>query len=249
MTTDARPFFQVLVLVLLSSCGGSSPPAESASEHAAPPAEATKSAEASQANSGTEPAPSGAESPAKTEAKGAQAGEPASEAAQGSQATAPITKYRITDKGLLIDMTGVHFVATVKPVRVEAGWGVEVDLQGEARDDKEHNLLSPKSGPLAFGGEVKRKGQSARFGDKRSEDSNLTLGPNKPLKTTRTWPGTTGEKPLSAGDELKLEVGLWGLGDTPETRKRVREFFIVRMTAGKQKPLPVIEPPASAGGG
>jgi hypothetical protein len=68
---------------------------------------------------------------------------------------------------------------------------------------------------------------------------------DKPLKFAREWPGKGG-KGLAAGDELTLQVGLWGLGDNAETRRPVRNFVLIKMVAGKKKPQPVVTPPTSA---
>jgi hypothetical protein len=228
-----------------ASCGGSSPP----------PSSATTEPEQSPAAASDEPAavdeaPSDQPSASVGDAAAEEGAPEAEPAADKNPAMEQLRlTYRMTETGLTVDASGVRFLANVKPVRVGDGWGVEVSVEGSVKDDKKHNLLSPKGGPLAFAGEVKRKGQSARFGDKRQGDTDETLSPGKPFKTTRTWPGSTGEQALTAGDELKLEVGLWGFGDNAQKRRPVRDFLLIKMKVGKNKPLPLLEPPASAQGG
>jgi hypothetical protein len=155
-------------------------------------------------------------------------------------------KYIVSADGLEVEVEGVRFMTKAEPFQKEGGWGVRVSIEGKVKDGKKHSVLMPKNGPLAFAGSVTRGGNSSRFGDKRDGEDTTTIGPQKPIKATREWPGTIDEEPLKAGDSLDLEVGLWGLGDDAETRRPVRGFFVVKMKAGQRKPHPVVVPPDSA---
>jgi hypothetical protein len=169
---------------------------------------------------------------------------PADTPAPAEAADAPAgreIRYLVTAQGLEIEVSGVRFVATATPIKLAGGWGVKVMASATSRDGKTHQLLNPKRGPLAFAGAVERGGQSTRFGDKREGDESLAL--ERKLELSRVWPGDTGEKPLKNGDALTLEVGLWGLSDGGEDRRPVKQFFVVRMTAGQGKPQPVVQPP------
>ncbi len=48
------------------------------------------------------------------------------------------------------------------------------------------------------------------------------------------------------GETLDMEVALWGLGNTAEDRRPVKQFFHVKMKVDKGKPKATVEPPASA---
>jgi hypothetical protein len=48
------------------------------------------------------------------------------------------------------------------------------------------------------------------------------------------------------GETLDMEVALWGLGETAEDRRPVKQFFHVKMKVDKGKPRAVAEPPSSA---
>ena len=52
---------------------------------------------------------------------------------------------------------------------------------------------------------------------------------------------------LAMGETLDMEVALWGLGDTTEDRRPVKQFFHVKMKVDKGKPKATVEPPESAG--
>jgi hypothetical protein len=51
---------------------------------------------------------------------------------------------------------------------------------------------------------------------------------------------------LAIGETLDLEVALWGLGETSQDRRPVKQFFHVKMKVEKGKPKAIAEPPASA---
>jgi hypothetical protein len=145
---------------------------------------------------------------------------------------------------LRIEVEGVEFMPKAQPVKVKGGWGVKITLEATAGDEPRY-LLNPKNGPLAFAGVVKRKGEEENFGDKRDGDGNAELGPGQTESFTSNWPAKgQGAQPLWWGNELTLDVGLWGLGRTQDARRPIKKFFTLKMVAGN-KPQPVIQPPAS----
>jgi hypothetical protein len=175
--------------------------------------------------------------------------EPATEAPaenpdpDGRTSTRDVT-YRSTPEGLRIEVEGVEFMPKAQPVKVKGGWGVKITLEATAGDEPRY-LLNPKNGPLAFAGVVKRKGEEENFGDKRDGDGNAELGPGQTESFTSNWPAKgQGAQPLWWGNELTLDVGLWGLGRTQDARRPIKKFFTLKMVAGN-KPQPVIQPPAS----
>jgi hypothetical protein len=220
-----------MVLLGCVACGGAQTEAE--------PAEAPTSeiAESEASGGGEEEAAATASSDA-----AAAPDEPPAEKLEGRE-----VKYIMTPQGLEVEVAGVRFFTAAKPIQMGGGWGVRLSATAKVKDDKSHSLLSPKNGPIAFAAAVKRGGgEPERFSDKREGDGEETLEPGKPHEIKRDFPGKDGPKPLKAGDELELEVGLWGLGDNAEARKAVRAFFTVKMVVGKGKPQPVISPPATA---
>lgn len=156
-------------------------------------------------------------------------------------------KYIMTTAGLEIEVEGVRFTPKATPIKVGAGWGVRIVVDAKVIDDTAHSLLDPKNGPLAFAGSVDRGGEVLRIGDKREGEGEKLIGPGEKVKLERDWPGKTGDKPVTAGQSVALEVGLWGLGPDADQRRAVRDFFQVKLRVGdKGKPQPVISPPPSA---
>lgn len=226
-----------------AACSGSTtrPPAEEpTSEAAEPDSEPAETALADDAGEDASEATSGDVADVESDPSDTATGAPA---AKDSDTKGRELKYTMTPEGLSIEVAGVSFLATATPIKVGGGWGVRVKTTAKSKDGKEHQLLSPRRGPLAFAGSVQRGGQSSRFGDKREGDQTEPVT-STVRELTRDWPGDSGEKPLKAGDTLALEVGLWGLGTTREDGRPVRDFFLVKMTAGKAKPSPVVQPPA-----
>jgi hypothetical protein len=215
--------FVVLASVIQAcACSGSPPAASSAAEPE------------------LESAPSDEAPPAPAEGAGAEPGVEAG--ANGEPGEGREIKYIVTPQGLEVEVAGVHFLAAATAIKTGGGWGVRVSATAKSKDEKAHSLLSPKGGPIALAGNVKRGGTSERFSDKREGEDEKIIPANEPLEFSREWPAK-GEKALRPGDELELEVGLWGLGDDAASRRPVRQFFNVRMLVGKQKPLPVVVPP------
>jgi hypothetical protein len=213
-------------------CGASAPPAE----EPAPAPESTA----------PEPAAEPAAEPS-TDAKpeAATGGDKAEEPAESAPDQKPReVKYTQTPDGLKVEVSGVRFLATATPARSGGGWGVKVKVKASATDGKEHKLLSPKNGPLAFAGKVDRGGDVEQLGDERAGDEEKVIT-EKGIEFTREWPGKAG-KPLAAGQSLELQIGIWGVGQNSSELRPVRQFCLVKMTAGKKTPQPVLSPPSTA---
>jgi hypothetical protein len=219
-----------LVAVLFALGCGSKPaePAETAGASSEPEAKPTEE-------------PAAAEEP---EAGPAETTEPAATPGEGPPRT---VKYIMTTKGLEIEIDGVRFMPRASPVKSGKGWGVKVEVDAKVIDDGAHSLLDPENGPLAFAGSVERGGGSERIADKRAGEGEKLIAQGEKIVLKREWPGKGGEKPLTAGQTLTLEVGLWGLGPDADQRRPVRDFFQVKLRVGDSgKPQPVITPPPSA---
>src|SRR5690606_36689329 len=135
--------------------------------------------------------------------------------------------YRMTPDGLKVEVDGAVFALTAKSYMTPEGYGVEITV--EATSKIEGVLANPEGGPLAFGGRVIRKtGRVDTFGDKRSGGGTKALSPTSPQKFSRKWP-IANVSLLSPGDELQLEIGLWGYGPKDGTMKPVRRFASVKM--------------------
>lgn len=148
--------------------------------------------------------------------------------------------YHVTSQGLRIEVDSAKFHPTAEAVRRSGGWGVELHVKAEAEEPRV--LLASQSGPLALGGRVTRKsGKVEQFGDRRDAENEISFGPDSPAEFSQTWPDELA--PLAPGDALELHVGLWGLGPTPETRRPLRRFVLVKMRAGPSGAQPVIQPP------
>ncbi len=215
----------------VSSCGGGSEAPKSVDSTSNEPAPSA------------EPAPEPAAEPA-APAEGKPEADKSAESSEPEPKQREVT-YTQSPEGLKVDVGGVRFMATASPVRAGDGWGVKVKVEATAQDDKPHKLLSPKNGPLAFAGKVERAGKTEKLGDERVGDEDKTIE-KKALEFSREWPGKSGAKGLKSGDKLELQVGLWGVGETSDELKPVRQFMVVKMVAGKHKPQPVISAPASA---
>lgn len=223
----------VSVFLLVAACGA--PPA---AESPAPESEVSEAAPPVEPEAEATDAPPAAE----TEAEPA-ADAPAGDADPEGRTTTRDVTYRSTPEGLKIEVEGVEFMPKATPVKMQGGWGVKIALEATSQDDVRH-LLNPKNGPLAFAGKVTRKGKAEKFGDKRDGDDDAELGPGQTQTFTSTWPVKGQGQPLWWGNELQLDVGLWGLGRTADARRPIKKFFTLKMVAGN-KPQPVIQPPAS----
>jgi hypothetical protein len=156
-------------------------------------------------------------------------------------------KYTVTPEGLKIEVAGVRFMASAEAKQIAQGWGTKVTLKAEATDGKAHTFLNPKNGPIAFAAAVFKKGstEAERVPDSREGEGEMKLSPNAPNSFSREFPAKGG-RVLAMGETLDLEVGLWGLGETADDRRPVKQFFHVKMKVDKGKPKAVAEPPSTA---
>ena len=222
----ASRILSVIVLgSLISACGGAGGAAQgnpSTQAEPSPPRPGSSAAEAQP------------QTPAKAEAEDAAPRE---------------LRYVMTPEGLEIEVEGLRFTPAAKATRVPGGWGVQVSVKARVRDDQEYSLLAPEAQQLAFAGTVTRKdGKTEDFGDDRSGDTTLLLVRGEPKVLERNWPGKTA-KALGKGEKLDLQVGLWGLGRGPESRRPVKRFFRVTLVSKGAKPKAVVGPPESVGAG
>lgn len=209
-------------------------------------AEPVKEPEPSSESAAPEPASEPPSEPA-ADAKGdndSGADKPDEPAGTAPDQTSREVTYTQSPEGLKIDVSGVRFLATAAPARAGGGWGVKVKVKASAIDGKEHKLLSPKNGPLAFAGKVDRGGKVEQLGDERAGEEERVIS-EKGIEFTREWPGKTGNKPLAAGESLELQVGIWGVGQNSSELRPIRQFCLVKMT-GKKQPVPMVTPPSSA---
>jgi hypothetical protein len=219
----------LLVSSLVSGCGGSTAPAE-------------------------EPAPSAVEKPAPSPAA-AKDPAPAAEKAEPAEAPATTAKkddpdkrkrqiyYRSTPEGLAVSIEGVDLTIKAEPKKLDnGGFGITIKVQAESKDDGMHTLLSPKNGPLAIGGTIKRKkGEPVEIVDKRVGEDEQFITPGTPLEIVHEWPGEEGPYAWW-GDEIELQIGLWGIGEAGQRRRPVSKLCIIKMVAVKGG-KPVVMPP------
>jgi outer membrane biosynthesis protein TonB len=221
------------VVALSTACGGTPPPAATPSDTPETPAPAASA----------EPAP--AAEPVK-EAPPEQKAAPEEEMA-AEKAPAPKereVKYVVTGGKLEVRVDGVSFKPTAKAIRVGGGWGVRLSVEGTSDDEQMHSLLQPNNGPLAFAGKVTRKGKTEKLdADERSGDDEAMIAPGTPLELKREWPGKSKAKPLTKGDKLELEVGLWGLGPDASHRRPLKRLLVLTMVVDKGEPRPFVAPP------
>lgn len=241
----------LLLSVVTCACAGAS--GSSAAKVDGQPSEAnglSSAAEMSEATAVSTAAPTA--QPATP--TGADAGEPAptsppAEASSSSDdgALAPRSvKYIVSPDGLRVEVEGLSFTPRAEAVKLGAGYAVKVSVQARAKDGASHSLLAPKAAELAFAGEVVRgSADPERFTDRREGDRELVLEGTKPVLLTRTWPQNAETRPLMPGDELKLLVGLWGLGSDAASRRPLTRFCRVSFSfdAKKGKPKLVVSAP------
>lgn len=205
----------------------------------------------------TQPAPPPAKpeparpEPAKPEPSASAAPVSAPSAAPSAEApavppdTAPReVKYVVTGGKLEVVVEGVRFKPSAKAIKIGAGWGVALDVDGEAEDDAMHSLAKPKAGALALAAKITRKGGKVEAQtDTREGDDEDFVTPGTLARLERRWPTKASDRPLGAGDKLELQVGLWGIGADAKSRRPLKKFFIVTMVVGKGEPRPLVAPP------
>ena len=230
--------FAHAVTLGLSACGSSAPPPETPAAAEPPPA----APEPAPAESASPPEPTaGKDAPPQNEASGGQ-----SKSASNAEPPRDV-RYVQTPEGLRVEVLGVKFVPKAEAVKTPAGVGLRLTV--EATTTEARSLLSPTHGPLAFAGAIKRKGKSEpeAFGDDRKGEGELVLGPDKPTKIVREWPGKEWGA-LGNGDVLELDVGLWGLGATAAERRPLKQFLRIKVVVENWKGRAKIEPPPSVKG-
>lgn len=230
--------FSVLALGWsLVACGGHATPEPTI----APPVPDAPAAAPTPAPSAESPAPSAGAEPL---ADAAPASPPAPKA---KDPDAPReVKYVVTPEGLKVDVAGVRFLVTAAAKQVAQGWGAKISVKAEPTDGKEHVLLNPKNGPIAFAAAVFKKGSEAeRIPDGREGEGELPIAPGAPVTFSRDFPNKGG-RVLAIGETLDMEVALWGLGSSSDDRRPVKQFVHVKMKVEKGKPKAIVEPPASA---
>lgn len=231
-----------LVAVSLGACGAEA--AAGSKPSAAPPVEPASNAhDAAAPRAVAAPAGVAPSVEPEPEATGKAAADPPP---KDPNATRDI-KYVVTPEGLKITVAGVRFLASATAKQVGQGWGARVTVKAEVADAKEHVLLNPKNGPLAFAAAVFKKGstEAERIPDEREGDAELQLTSAAPSTFSRDFPAKGG-RVLAIGETLDLEVALWGLGESKDDRRPVKQFFHVKMKVDKGKPKALVEPPASA---
>jgi hypothetical protein len=230
----------VLLLMLAPACGGSKvetpgalSPGISEVPATAPTPAATETTQESSAPEAAAPEPS---APAASETPA-----PASAPADDANASRNV-RYIVSQDGLKVEVIGARFLVKAKPIRTQAGFEIQVSVEASANEDL--SLAWPSSGPLAFAASVTRSKASEpeRIGDERKGDGEKTLTSGKPLKFSRNWPGK-GVRPLANGDVLELDVGLWGLGHSPEDRRAVKQLARVKARVDNWKGSARVEPP------
>jgi hypothetical protein len=159
--------------------------------------------------------------------------------------------YRVTPKGLVIEVDGIHLRPEAKLFRYESGaYGIDLVVNAESFDGRQYWVNTPKEGPLSIAGKVEsgksRKGAaddgtSSRFADQREGSGEEAVIEGHPQRFKQRWPGR-GQPKLWAGQTVTLEVGLWGVRAGTERERPVRRLFVVKLVAGPRAPA-VITPP------
>lgn len=228
--------FAWLLATSVGACGGGATPEPQTAE-VVPSAEAP--AEPAPAAPSAEAAPTAA--PESTEV------EPTPAAPEQDPNAPREVKYVVTPEGLKVEVAGVRFLVSAEAKQIAQGWGAKITVKAEVTDGKEHVLLSPKNGPIAFAAAVFKKGSSEaeRIPDGRDGEGELKLSPGSPATFSREFPNKGG-RVLAIGETLDMQVALWGLGESKEDRRPVKQFVHVKMKVDKGKPKAIVEPPASA---
>jgi len=234
------------VATSLAACGSGAAP-EAKTADVTPAASASADPAAAAADSAATAAKPAADAKAEADAKPEPDAKPAASPPKDPNAMREV-KYVVTPEGLKIEVAGVRFLAAAQAKQIAQGWGAKISVKAEVIDSKEHVLLNPKNGPIAFAAAVFKKGstEAERIADERAGEGELKLEPGGPASFSRDFPNKGG-RVLGMGETLDMEVALWGLGETSEDRRPVKQFFHVKMKVDKGKPKATVEPPASAG--
>lgn len=151
--------------------------------------------------------------------------------------------YRVTPKGLVIELDGVHLRPEARPFKDKNGaYGIELVLHAESFDGRQYWLNKPDEGPLSIAGKIESKdAKSTRFSDERTGDGDEVIMEGAARSFRQRWPGR-GQPKLWWGQTVTLEIGLWGVRTDVDRERPVRRLFVVKMVAGN-KPVAVITPP------
>jgi hypothetical protein len=162
--------------------------------------------------------------------------------APGESMTGREIVYRVTPKGLVIEIDGIHLRPEAKPFREKSGaYGIQLVINAESFDGRQYWVNKPKEGPLSIAGKVEGQGKSSRFVDQREGTGEEPVLDGSPRRFEQRWPGR-GQPKLWAGQTVTLEVGLWGVRVESERERPVRRLFVVKMVAGPRSQA-VITPP------
>jgi len=162
---------------------------------------------------------------------------PAGEATGGREIV-----YRVTPKGLVIEIDGIHLRPEAKPFKDASGaYGIQIVVNAESFDGRQYWVNKPKEGPLSIAGKVESQGKSSRFVDEREGSAEEPVVEGSPRRFEQRWPGR-GQPKLWAGQTVTLEVGLWGVRAESGRERPVRRLFVVKMVAGPRSQA-VITPP------
>jgi hypothetical protein len=171
-------------------------------------------------------------------------GDPGTEktAATSSKVSRDIV-YRVTPKGLVIELDGFHLRPEATPFKDKNGaYGIDLVVTAESFDDRQYWVKKPGEGPLSIAGKVEAKdGKSTRFADERKGDGEELVKAGNPRRFRQRWPGR-GQPKLWWGQSVTLEIGLWGVRAEAERERPVRRLFVVKMVGGNH-PQAVITPP------
>jgi hypothetical protein len=150
--------------------------------------------------------------------------------------------YRVTPKGLVIEIDGIHLRPEAKPFKDKSGaYGIQLVVNAESFDGRQYWVNKPKEGPLSIAGKLEGQGKSSRFEDQREGSGEEPVLQGSPRRFEQRWPGR-GQPKLWAGQTVTLEVGLWGVRAESERERPVRRLFVVKMVAGPRSQA-VISPP------
>ena len=151
--------------------------------------------------------------------------------------------YRVTPKGLVIELDGFHLKPEAKPFKDKDGaYGIDLVVTAESFDDRQYWVKKPGEGPLSIAGKVEAKdGKTTRFADERKGDGEELVTAGNPRRFRQRWPGR-GQPKLWWGQSVTLEIGLWGMRADSERERPVRRLFVVKMVGGNH-PQAVITPP------
>ncbi len=151
--------------------------------------------------------------------------------------------YRVTPKGLVIEIDGLHLRPEARPFKDQHGaYGIELILKAESFDGRQYWVNKPKEGPLSIAGKIESKdGKPSRFLDQREGKTEELVHSAEPRTFRQRWPGR-GQPKLWWGQTVTLEVGLWGFRSDSGRERPVRRLFVVKMLAGN-KPQAIVSPP------